>query len=69
MVIDRSKWSSGELWTMEEEERLRQAYLRLIGEMPERSEAAIRARINRIMDCNRGWPEAPLLHLSKGYHT
>lgn len=67
-MVDQSKWSSGELWTMEEEEQLRLAYLDFVARMPRRSEAAVFARVERIRIGNRNWPEQPLTALSKGRH-
>jgi hypothetical protein len=58
--------SSGQLWTEEEEEQLRIAYVQMVEAMPGRSEAAVFTRLERIRLNDRSWPVKPLGRLSRG---
>lgn len=63
MIPERS---SGRLWTEEEEEQLRVAYITMVEAMPGRSEAAVFTRLERIRVNDRSWPIKPLGYLSRG---
>lgn len=63
MIPERS---NGQLWTVEEEEQLRVAYITMVEALPGRSEAAVFARLERIRVNDRRWPVKPLGFLSRG---
>lgn len=57
--------SSAKPWSIEEQERLRQLWVTLVEQMPERSEAAVRTRlIEKMAYVHYGnWPAKPITSL------
>lgn len=64
--------SSGELWTVEEEEKLRSLFVELVAQMeePHRSAAAVLSRLDRMAySGGTKWPDHPITSLSRGVHS